>query len=74
MANEKPRNDYRLKPHMNEETEETVAKATEKNGEQWRTHIKYEKGKLIESAIVLSIIASLTAFVIGYIFGAKIGF
>lgn len=74
MANKKPKNDYRLKLHMNEETEETVAKAIEKNDEQWRTHVKYEKSKLIESAIVLGIIASLTAFGIGYVFGAKIGF
>ena len=58
---------------MTKETEEAIDSAIEKNNEQWRTRIKYEKGKLVESAVTLGVIASLTAFVIGWLVGAKIG-
>lgn len=58
---------------MTKETEEAVDRAIEKNDEQWRMHVEYEKGKLVELAVTVGIIAALTAFVIGWIIGAKIG-
>lgn len=53
--------------------EEKFQRLIESNDERWRQQLKREKKDLTERAMCIGVIAVLSAFVIGFLIGGKVG-